>query len=342
MLRIGNIWPAVFLLMLTSACSKPNDRIDIPKPLEVPFSSDLNDSLVAATVSYGGRVDTFLARDFNENLDRLKMLFPEVMGDDVRSQPIRQEIIRQYVLEKLLINEAQQRGLGADSAAVAHALSKYKQRFESEDAFLAELEDIHQSEADLKAQFRATLAREALLKALQDSLEAPSDEAVAKFHQSMATRLRVQHILVGVSEDQTDADLAESRAKTTRLIDSLDAGRPFAMLARRHSDDPGSSVSGGELPWFRRGDMVPEFESSAFSLAEGKYTPRPVRTPYGFHIIKLLEKQDDDAISLDSAKVLLIKRSVRQAHEDLQRNLVESALIRTNPTLIPVPDSTRN
>ena len=82
--------------------------------------------------------------------------------------------------------------------------------------------------------------------------------------------------------------------------------------------------------------MVPEFEEAAFRLKkQGDYTKKPVRTPYGYHIIRLLERKDDDVITADSARALLVKRRVRTANEELQRRLVERAKVRTNPAFIP-------
>ena len=325
------------LASVLGACRR-DEPVETPTPLAVPFQSTISDSLVAATVEFGGKVDTLYASAFRDNLNRLQALFPEVMQDEARSLPIRQEMVRQYVLEQLLMQEAQRRGLKADSAMVAAEMERYRSRFDTEDDFLRELEEIHQTESDLRSQFMSTISRDALVQSIEDSLARPSPKEVEEFRKSHATRLRVQHILIGVPEEASPDDLEASRKRATQLADSLASGQPFAMLARNHSDDPGSRVSGGELPWFRRGEMVPEFEKAAFELVStGDFTRKPVRTAYGYHLIRLLDRQEDDAIDADSAQVLLTKRRVRAAHEELQRRLVSQTIVRTNPAFVPPP-----
>ncbi|MGA7306111.1 MAG: peptidylprolyl isomerase [Rhodothermales bacterium] len=337
--RIAALVAYIAIVGLFSACQR-DDHVESLAPLEVPFDSSIHDSLIVATVEYHGVVDTFSTGEFNKNMGRLNTLFPEVMQDEARSLPIREEMMRQYVLERLLLREAARRELMPDSSAIEAELDRFKSKFESTDAYRQELEDIHQTESDLREQFRATIAREALVRSIEDSLPAPTASEVESYREALSTRLRVQHILIGVPEDASKESLKASRQQAEELLDSLDAGRSFAMLARRFSDDAGSKVSGGELPWFRRGEMVPEFEKAAFQLKEkGDYTHDPVRTPYGYHLIRLLERQKDDVVTADSARALLLRQRVRAAHEELQRRLVSGAVVRTNPDFIPASAS---
>ena len=90
-------------------------------------------------------------------------------------------------------------------------------------------------------------------------------------------QVRAAHILV---DDDKLAD---------ELLAQLDAGESFSELAKQHSQDPGSAPDGGDLGWFPRGAMVPEFEEAAFALAPGTVS-RVVKTDYGYHIIKVLDR----------------------------------------------------
>jgi len=89
--------------------------------------------------------------------------------------------------------------------------------------------------------------------------------------------VRARHILVGTEE--------EAQA----LVARLEAGEDFAELAMETSTGP-SGPEGGDLGWFRRGDMVPEFEEAAFALQSGELSG-PVQSPYGWHVIKLEERR---------------------------------------------------
>lgn len=101
---------------------------------------------------------------------------------------------------------------------------------------------------------------------------------------------RVRHILVRVSETVSEAD---ARRRLEDLRSRIVAGTAdFAELARAHSDDS-SAARGGELDWVYPGDTVPEFERAYMALGEGGIS-QPVRTPFGFHLIQVLERRSAD------------------------------------------------
>lgn len=84
----------------------------------------------------------------------------------------------------------------------------------------------------------------------------------------------------------SDSALDATRARAQAIVDSIRAGADFAEMAERYSEDPGSAAEGGDLGWFRRGQMVRDFENAAFSLPDGQVSD-PVQSEFGFHIIKV-------------------------------------------------------
>ena len=83
----------------------------------------------------------------------------------------------------------------------------------------------------------------------------------------------------------------EAYEKAQMIYDSLQMGTDFAYMARTYSEDPGSARSGGEIPWFGTGRMIPEFEDACFSIErKGEFT-KPFKSFYGWHIIKLIDKK---------------------------------------------------
>jgi peptidyl-prolyl cis-trans isomerase SurA len=107
--------------------------------------------------------------------------------------------------------------------------------------------------------------------------------------------IKTAHIMVAVSKDASKDDIQAAEKKITELHDKLKAGENFEALASDHSDDPSTSNKGGVLPPFGTGTttrMVPVFEDAAFSLKNDGDFSTPVRTEYGFHIIKRLEWKD--------------------------------------------------
>jgi peptidyl-prolyl cis-trans isomerase SurA len=91
---------------------------------------------------------------------------------------------------------------------------------------------------------------------------------------------------VVVRPASSDSALAATRAQAEAIADSIRAGADFAEMAERYSEDPGSAASGGDLGWFRRGQMVREFEDAAFSLPDGAVS-NPIQTEFGFHVIQV-------------------------------------------------------
>jgi len=103
-------------------------------------------------------------------------------------------------------------------------------------------------------------------------------------------RVHVQHILFMTVGKTTDAEVEEIKKKAEDVLKQVKKGGKFEDLAKKYSEDPGSKDKGGDLSWITQGQTVPEFEKTAFSLSPGQVSDL-VKTQYGFHIIKVLEKE---------------------------------------------------
>jgi peptidyl-prolyl cis-trans isomerase SurA len=104
-------------------------------------------------------------------------------------------------------------------------------------------------------------------------------------------QIKVAHIMLVAPQSMSEEKREEKKDRINELYHKMKAGEPFEKLAEKHSEDKSSASQGGELPWFGVGRMVPSFEKAAFSLDQpGEYT-RPVKTPIGWHIIKLLDRK---------------------------------------------------
>lgn len=129
------------------------------------------------------------------------------------------------------------------------------------------------------------------LNALADGIEV-DDETVRARYESQKQNYRTteerqaRHILIAVGDDAGEEAEQAARQKAEGLLEQIRGGASFAELAKEHSDDPGSAKQGGDLGFFGPGAMVPAFDKAVFSLAAGEVTG-PVRTPFGYHIIKL-------------------------------------------------------
>mgnify|MGYP001464184845 FL=1 len=111
--------------------------------------------------------------------------------------------------------------------------------------------------------------------------------------------------------------LMDTESEAIDVINMLNDGDDFAELAKNKSTGP-SGPSGGDLGWFKRGQMVPPFEKAAFSLNKNEITQRPVQTQFGWHVIKIFDKRIPEAPSYESMKSKLI--------QDLERKIVSKKI----------------
>ena len=111
--------------------------------------------------------------------------------------------------------------------------------------------------------------------------------------------------------------LMDSESEAIDVINMLNDGDDFAELAKNKSTGP-SGPSGGDLGWFKRGQMVPPFEKAAFSLNKNEITQIPVQTQFGWHVIKIFDKRIPEAPSYENMKSKLI--------QDLERKIVSKKI----------------
>jgi peptidyl-prolyl cis-trans isomerase D len=114
---------------------------------------------------------------------------------------------------------------------------------------------------------------------------------------STPEQLRASHILLKTA----GKDDAAVRAQAESLAKEARAGADFAALAKKHSEDEGTAPNGGDLDFFGRGRMVPEFDTAVFAMEQGQVSD-PVKTEYGYHVIKLVEKKTGTNRTFDEVK----------------------------------------
>lgn len=146
----------------------------------------------------------------------------------------------------------------------------------------------------------------------EEALQSAYDEAVAGFEPEEERKAR--HILVETEED--------ARA----VIEELDGGADFATLATERSTGP-SAANGGDLGFFGRGRMVPVFEDAAFALDVGNYTPDPVESQFGWHVIYLEEVRESAAPSFAELAPQIQQGLLQQAFIEAIGGLREEASI---------------
>ena len=134
-----------------------------------------------------------------------------------------------------------------------------------------------------------------------------SDKAVATYYDDhmgdyvVPEQVKARHILFKVSQEDPPASWNEAKKQAREVILKLTQGQDFSALAKQYSQGPSAS-RGGELGWFGRGAMVKSFEDAAFGLSVGSFTKKPVRTRFGYHVIKVDEHKSAYTKGMDAVK----------------------------------------
>ncbi len=171
-------------------------------------------------------------------------------------------------------------------------LARYRDQVQPSDEDVQQYYEAHTSEFMTPERVRVQYLE---LKADELEVIGEVDEAdLQALYQEQSERYvteeerRARHILVQVAADADDEAIVSARARAEAALERLAGGESFEALAGELSDDPGSAANGGDLGFFAKGMMVPEFESVAFTLDKGERSGL-VRSAFGFHIIEVTD-----------------------------------------------------
>ncbi|HLE27254.1 MAG TPA: peptidylprolyl isomerase [Anaerolineales bacterium] len=155
--------------------------------------------------------------------------------------------------------------------ATPYTAAAYATRVFSYTSDLREFADL--SEADFRYFLETEILREKLTQAIGADVS------------NVQEQVRARHILIRVSQTATETVKAEAKTQIDEVLARLKAGEDWTALAAQYSQDPSNAQEGGDLGWFKQGDMVSEFEQVAFNTPVGEIS-EPVLTQFGWHIIQ--------------------------------------------------------
>src|SRR5580704_750131 len=174
---------------------------------------------------------------------------------------------------------------------------------------------------------------------VRQSLEVSDDQLKVQYQKNIQdyqvpNRVHVEHILLMTVGNKTDAEVEEIKKKAEDVLKQARSGAKFEDLAKKYTEDPGTKDKGGDLGWLVQGQTVPEFEKAAFSLQKGQISDL-VRTQYGFHIIKAIDKETAHTKSFDEVKEslrapLLLSQADKQASDTADQ--MSAAIRQSNKT----------
>lgn len=303
---------ALFLAALLVAASAACNRGAEPGPSATPAEGGPAEAAEPAKPVPADLPDV-LARVNGEDVTRAD--FDMLLKNMELSQgPIpaerRDEVLRgaldRLITYTLLQQEAKARDITVPDAEVDERLNAMRGQFPDEEAFTKALEGRGLSVDRLRHDARVDMVITKMLDAEVAAAEPATDDEVRQFYEQNPEKfqqdeaIRASHILILADESADEATRTKARAEIDAILKRARAGEDFAALAKEHSQD-GSAAQGGDLDFFTRGRMVPEFEQAAFALDVGEISD-VVTTQYGYHIIKATDRRAAETVPLETVR----------------------------------------
>jgi len=230
--------------------------------------------------------ENILKSDFDSQVSQVKSAL-EANGQNFSTdegkknlQEMKQKVLDSMIKDVLSLQQAKKENVTLEPNQLEEAISQLEAYHGGKDA----LDNYLKQQGMDRKSFEKLLQDQLIINNLEEKLTADvivTDEEVKKYFDSNqdmfklpSPEIRASHILVAT----------EDEAK--KILDEIKAGKDFAELAKKYSTDKASKDNGGDLGYFGKGTMDPEFEKAAFALKQGEVS-QPVKTQFGYHIIKV-------------------------------------------------------
>lgn len=302
----------LLVFLLVAACSKTSGETTAaaqePATPAAPAQPEAVKPVPAQLPEVLARVngESVTRQELQEFVDNLESRAGTAVPAEQRDQVYRR-VLDQLVGYKLLQQEAKARKVVVPDAEIEARIAEMKKQFPSEDVFMQMLVERKMTVEKMREEARDDMVISKLIETEIAAKTAVKPEQVQEFYDKnpdqfkQQERVRASHILISVPEGADAAAKTQAKAKAEQVLKDVKAGKDFAALAKEHSQDPGSAVQGGDLGFFQQGQMVGPFNDVAFSLAPGAVSDL-VETQFGFHIIKVAEKQAGRTIPLTEVR----------------------------------------
>jgi peptidyl-prolyl cis-trans isomerase C len=237
-------------------------------------------------------------------------------------------ILNQLVTLHLLLQEARARNVSVAEGDINARVDRVKKQFPNEQDFTKALASRNMTVEALREEARTELLVARMVEAEVKPKIQIQETDVKEFYDKNPQQFqqpetyRASHILIRVEANATEAQKKEARAKAEALLKQIQGGADFATVARENSQD-GSASNGGDLNFFRKGQMVPAFEQAVQALKVGEVSG-VVETQFGYHVIKLTDRRPARTVPLAEVSTKIGQFLMARAQQQKAGEFVET------------------
>ena len=299
----------------------------------IPFSEAVVDRVVAVV-----NKEIITLSEVEKRIPPLKetMVTEHRLEKQERMQAICREVLERLIEEKLIDQEAKRTGIKISGKDIEATVEEVKRRNN------ASQEDLEKALAvegltieTYKKQIEKTLQRQKLINWEVKVEEKPGEKELREFYQNNISRYRTNEtyrpgqILFAIPKGATPEEIREIRKRCQNVLEKIRGGEDFGEMALLYSEDA-SNKDRGDLGYFRKGELLPVFEREALHLKVGEVSGI-IRTDFGFHIIKLLDRKGTDPLPFEEVtervKADYYEGKMEKAFKQYLSTLKEKAII---------------
>lgn len=317
-------------------------KSDAPKPEGAPSSGAKTTPAEGATAKNAPAAPPALPGDLAALLNPdqapaapLPDVVATVEGQDIKKEELEQALIaalgRQGIPAeqmpagqkaqgyKMLLNDLITEKLVTKRAAsvevkeedISAQFEQLRSRFPTPEAFQEQLTKTGQTLEKVKEDIRSYLRQQNWVQDQVKDAPKASDADAEEFYTKnpdqfkKPEQVRASHILIAVPADANEAQVGEKKKAADAIAVRVKGGEAFDKLAAELSEDPSAKQNSGDLNFFSREQMVPEFSKAAFEMKKGDISD-PVKSQFGFHVIQVTDRKDAETMALDAVKPRLL------------------------------------
>ncbi len=262
--------------------------------------------------------------EFDKDFDMYKNVYKKQFGEDIMSkdagngktfeEAIKEQVLEKIIMEKIILENAKKEEITVTDDELNNQIKSYKEVLGSDEKYKTFLSENNLTEEYFKEGIKTEMIIDKYRTKYIEGLKIDEKEAKKHFEENKDSYIKVKasHILV------------ETEEQAKSILEKIKNGEDFHALAGKESIDSGSAVNGGDLGYFRKGDMVPQFEEAAFSLEPGKISDI-VQSDYGYHIIKVEERLEN----FEDLKDEVMENLKNTKYQENIKKLREEAKVKT-------------